>query len=78
MKILPLLGLPLIISGCTSNDHLPLPEVLSHNSPVEAHNNVQGGVTSPALRGFTRRPIVEPQSWKSQNVAPKSVKGPGS
>ena len=79
MKILPLLGLPLVvISGCSSSDPLPLPQVVPYNSPVDAHNAVRRNHPGYVVQGYRRRPVVEPQGWRDRSVPSKMTKEPGS
>lgn len=71
MKYLALAGLPLIlISGCTSTDPVSLPDVTSLQSPVNAHSGIRHQRPRSLFAGYTKRSIIEPESWKRRNAPP--------
>jgi len=71
MKILAVMGLPLALAtGCTSSNPSILPEVVSYNSPVDAHSGIRHQHPRSVVRGYNRRAIVEPEKWRQRSAKP--------
>lgn len=74
MNILVPIGLSVIlITGCTPSHPTLPPEVTSYRSPADSHTGIRKTRHQRVITGYTRRPVVEPESWRQQNAVPEQV-----
>ncbi len=79
MKQIAFAGLSLVfLVGCTPSDPTHPPEVVPFRTPVDADAGIRDTHYHNVVRGYSKRDVVAPTSWRDRNVDPAPVIEPRS